>query len=72
LEVADHPVGTGAYRLAQWIRGQKIVLEANPDFRSETFPVPGPGSEPGDAALARENAGKKLPIVGRVEISIIE
>src|SRR6185295_7329671 len=37
--VADHPVGTGAYRLAQWTRGQKIVLEANPDFRSETFPV---------------------------------
>jgi oligopeptide transport system substrate-binding protein len=70
--VADHPVGTGAYRLAQWIRGQKIVLEANPDFRSETFPVPSLGSEPGDAALARENAGKKLPIVGRVEISIIE
>jgi hypothetical protein len=48
------------------------VLEANPDFRSETFPAPSPGSASGDAAIARENAGKKLPIVGRIDISIIE
>ena len=34
--------------------------------------MPGAGSEPGDAAIAKANAGKKLPIVGRVEISIIE
>src|SRR6185369_14675747 len=27
--VMDHPVGTGPYRLAQWTRGQKIVLDAN-------------------------------------------
>ena len=70
--VMDHPVGTGAYRLKDWTRGQKIVLEANPGFRDETYPVPGAGSEPGDAAIAKPNAGKKLPIVGRVEVSIIE
>ncbi len=70
--VMDHPVGTGAYRLKEWTRGQRIVLEANPDFRDETYPIPGPGSEPGDAAIARDNAGRKLPIVGHVEISILE
>jgi oligopeptide transport system substrate-binding protein len=70
--VMDHPVGTGPYRLKDWTRGQKIVLEANPGYRSETYPVPGAGSEPGDAAIAKPNAGKKLPIAGRVEITIIE
>jgi ABC-type transport system substrate-binding protein len=70
--VMEHPVGTGPYRLKDWVRGQKIVLEANPGYRDETYPVPGTGSEPGDAAVAQPNAGKKLPIIGRVEVSIIE
>jgi oligopeptide transport system substrate-binding protein len=70
--VMEHPVGTGPYRLKDWVRGQKIVLEANPDYRNETYPVPGAGSETGDVGIARDNTGKKLPIVGRVEISIIE
>jgi peptide/nickel transport system substrate-binding protein len=70
--VMEHPVGTGPYRLKSWTRGQKIVLEANPGYRDETYPRPGEGSEPGDAAVANANAGKKLPIVGRIEVSIIE
>ena len=28
-----NPVGTGPYKLAEWRRGQKIVLEANPNYR---------------------------------------
>ncbi len=32
-----NPVGTGPYRLKEWRRGQKIVLEANPDFRDEHY-----------------------------------
>ena len=70
--VMEHPVGSGPYLLKEWVRGQKIVLEANPGYREEIYPAPGAGSEPGDAAIARANAGKKLPIVGRVEISVIE
>ncbi len=70
--VMEHPVGTGPYRLKAWTRGQKIVLEASPGYREETYPVPGPGSEPGDAAIAKANAGKKLPIVGRIEATIME
>jgi len=70
--VMDHPVGTGAYRLKEWTRGQKIVLEASPRFRHETYPAPGPGSEAGDAAIAKDRAGKRLPLVGRVEVSIVE
>jgi oligopeptide transport system substrate-binding protein len=70
--VMEHPVGTGAFRLKDWIRGQRIVLEANPGFRNEVFPAPGPGSEAGDAAIANGLSGKRLPLAGRVEISIVE
>ena len=64
-----NPVGTGPYRLAQWRRGQKIVLEANPRYREEYFPDDG---EPGDRELIAAMKGKRLPQAGRVEISIIE
>ena len=64
-----NPVGTGPYRLAQWRRGQKIVLEANPGYREEYFPE---GGEPGDRELIAKMKGKRLPQVGRIDISIIE
>jgi oligopeptide transport system substrate-binding protein len=64
-----NPVGTGPYRLKEWRRGQKIVLEANPGYRNETFPE---SSAPEDRALVAKMRGKKLPIIGRIEISIIE
>jgi peptide/nickel transport system substrate-binding protein len=70
--VMEHPVGTGAYRLTEWTRAQKIVLEANPGYRQETYPAPAAGSEPGDAATAKGLEGRRLPLVGRVEINIVE
>ena len=70
--VMENPVGTGAYRLKEWTRGQHIVLEANPDYRENLFPAPGPGSTPTDALIAKGLVGRKLPLVGTVDISIIE
>ena len=70
--VMEHPVGTGAYRLAEWRRGQKIVLRANENYREEYFPEPPPGANAATVALAKSMAGKRLPQVGRVELSIIE
>ena len=69
--VMDHPVGTGPYRLKSWLRGQKIVLEANPDYRDVRFPTPPPG-DAADATIANGLVGKSMPLVGNVEISIIE
>ena len=64
-----NPVGTGPYRLVEWRRGQKIVLAANPDYREVHFPDNG---GPDDRELVAAMKGKRLPQIGRVEISIIE
>ena len=64
-----NPVGTGPYRLKEWRRGQKIVLETNPGFRGEPFPE---SVAPEDRALMAKMRGKKLAMIDRIEISIIE
>jgi ABC-type transport system substrate-binding protein len=67
-----HPVGTGAYRLAEWTRASRIVLTANPVYRGFTWDFAGNPGDARDAALAATMKGKRMPQVGRVEISIIE
>ena len=69
--IQSNPVGTGPYKLAKWVRSSKIFLEANPDYRGFVWDFKA-GSDAGDAALVKEMKGKKMPAVGRVEISIIE
>ncbi len=71
-DIGSHPVGTGAYRLTFWKRSSKLVFEANPNFREEYFDgEPGPDDAAGQAILA-EQKGKRLPMVGKVEVYIIE
>ena len=68
--VMENPVGTGAFVLKSWTRGQRIVLEANPNFRVERFPSA--GKDPSDAAVAKGLVGRQLPLVRNVDIAIIE
>jgi len=70
--VMEHPVGTGPYLLKAWTRGQKIVLAANPHYRVETYPGESSATAPDDAAMAKDFANRTLPLVGNVEISILE
>jgi ABC-type transport system substrate-binding protein len=65
----SNPVGTGPYFLKEWKRANKIVLEANPNFRDEVFPE---SADPANREIVAKMKGKKLPAIGRVEISIIE
>jgi len=67
-----HPVGTGPFRLAQWRRASRIVLERNPRFREQVFATVGAGPEPQLQAAARQLAGARAPQVDRVEIDIVE
>ena len=66
-----HPVGTGPYILKEWLRKAKIVLEANPDYREVIWDFKG-SDDPRDKAAVAAMKGKRIPQIGRVEISIIE
>ena len=68
--VMANPVGTGPYRLKEWRRGQKIVLEANPDLPRRA--LSGEQRSRPTRRSSRSFKGKKLPLIGRIEISIIE
>ncbi|MFO1396326.1 MAG: ABC transporter substrate-binding protein [Burkholderiales bacterium] len=67
--VMSHPVGTGPYRLKEWVRAQKIVLEANPVFRGIPFAE---SNDPADAAINARLRGKTFPRIGRVEVYVLE
>ena len=70
--IMGHPVGTGPFRLTQWRRSSFLVLERNPSYRRDIFHVtPDPG-DPQAQKIARELDGRRLPLIDRVEISIIE
>ncbi|KAB2845235.1 MAG: heme-binding protein, partial [Burkholderiales bacterium] len=70
-DTQGHPVGTGPYMLKQWIRGSKIVLVANPDYRGMTWDFQ-PGDDPEDKAIVAAMKGKKMPTIGNIEIFIME
>lgn len=71
-QIAAHPVGTGPFRLAQWRRSSLIVLERNPEYRDVRYEAePAADDAEGRALLARLK-GRRLPMIDRVEISIIE
>jgi ABC-type transport system substrate-binding protein len=57
--------------LTGWTPRSKIVLEANPAYRGFVWDFQA-GDDPWDRKLVREMKGKRMPQVGRVEISIIE
>ncbi len=68
----EHPVGTGPWRLADWRRSSLIVLEKNPNYRDVFYDeTPNPADARMVAAAARLK-GRKLPMVDRVEIAVIE
>jgi ABC-type transport system substrate-binding protein len=72
-KIMEHPVGTGAWRLAEWRRSSRVVLEKNPNFREVRYAETAPpdASEQLKAEVAALQ-GRKLPLVDRVVIDIIE
>ena len=71
-KIMEHPVGTGPFRLAEWRRSSRIVLERNPRYR-EVFYDEKPNPEDAQAvAIAKAMQGKRMPMIDRVEIAIIE
>ena len=67
-----HPVGTGPFKLAQWRCSSFLAFDRNPDFREMFYDAePAADDAEGQAILARFK-GRRLPMIDRVEISIIE
>lgn len=65
-----NPVGTGPYRLVDWRRSSRMVLEKNPGYRDDFYNEQ-PTDEHGEQAAARMK-GRKLPLIDRVEVYIVE
>ncbi len=71
-KIMEHPVGTGAFRLVAWKRSSKMVLERNPNYRNSVYDYEAPVGNARLQGIAATLKGKKMPIVDRVEVSIIE
>lgn len=71
-DIAAHPVGTGPFRLVQWRRTSFFALERNPGFREERHPGAPPSDDPDFAAEIGPLKGRRLPLIDRVELYVIE
>ncbi len=70
--IMEHPVGTGAFRLGAWRRSSKITLERNRTFREEVYDAEPAADDAVGQGIARQFKGRRLPMIDRVEVSIVE
>lgn len=68
-EFVNHPVGTGPFMLEEWIRGSRLSMVKNPNFREELYPSRGEPSDEANGYLV--DAGKRLPFLDRIVVSEI-
>jgi ABC-type transport system substrate-binding protein len=71
-EIMAHPVGTGPYMLSEWKRSSLITLVKNPAYRGEVFNETPPPGDKTAADIAARLHGKRLPLVDKIVISIID
>jgi ABC-type transport system substrate-binding protein len=67
----ERPVGTGPFVLKQWRRGSFIALERNPGYRERFYDAEPAADDAEGQALLAQFKGRRLPMVDRVEISIL-
>jgi len=70
-KMMEHPVGTGPFRLAEWRRSSRIVLERNPGFRELLYEAEPDADDVAGHELVRRYRGRRLPLVDRVEVAVI-
>jgi ABC-type transport system substrate-binding protein len=65
------PVGTGPFVLKQWRRSSFIALERNPQYRERRYDAQPAADDAAGQALLAKFKGQRLPMIDRVEISIL-
>ena len=71
-KISAHPVGTGPFKLGAWRRSSLIVLERNPTYRERLWHAEPAADDAEGQAIVAQLKGKRIPMVDRVEIAIIE
>ena len=71
-KIMEHPVGTGPYVLSEWQRSSRMVLTRNPNFREQFYEATPPSDDPAAQALYAKMKGKRLPMIDRVEVSVVQ
>ncbi len=71
-KITGHPVGTGPFKLVQWRRSSFIALERSTEFREMLYDAEPNADDAEGQAILKRLKGKRLPLIDRVEISIIE
>ncbi|WP_298826892.1 ABC transporter substrate-binding protein [uncultured Piscinibacter sp.] len=70
--IGEHPVGTGPFRLKQWRRSSAVVLERNPGYRERPWSAEPAADDAEGQSIAERLRGRRVPLVDRVELSIID
>ncbi len=71
-QIMSRPVGTGPFRLVEWRRSSRIVLEKNPTYREHFYEAEPNADDAEGQALLKRFSGRRLPMIDRVEVAIIE
>ena len=71
-KIMEHPVGTGAFKLDVWTRSSKMTLGKNPNYREVFYEAEPPADDAKSQAIYKQMKGKRLPMIDRVEVSVIE
>jgi ABC-type transport system substrate-binding protein len=70
--IMGQPIGTGPFRLADWRRSSRIVLERNPLYRPDAYRARPAAGDAAGVEVAARFAGRRLPMIDRAEIYIVE
>jgi ABC-type transport system substrate-binding protein len=71
-DIMAHPVGTGPFMLSEWKHSSRMTFVKNPNYRAEFFDEDAPPGDKVGEAIAKHLKGKRLPLVDKVVVSIIE